>query len=118
MDFFSSGGVFGGGGGGVRIFLLFFLVGIMFPMCSHEVPHNVPNSTSVLSHMICPKFNSHLYKFIRWAIGSTFIPILQLVVQIGFHLGSAQMFQKHFVFSCLILVLYSPIEFSNKLPNN
>jgi hypothetical protein len=118
MDFFSSGGVFGGGGGGGRNFFVFLVFCIILPIFYHEVPHNVPNSTSVLSHMICPKFNSHLYKFIRWAIGSTFIPILQLVVQIGFHLGSAQMFQKHFVFSCLILVLYSPIEFSNKLPNN
>jgi len=34
----------------------------MFPTCSHEVPQNIPNSTLVLSHMICPKFNSQLYK--------------------------------------------------------
>jgi hypothetical protein len=41
----------------------------MFPMCSHEVPQflklfpqNDPTSTSALSHMVCPKFNSHLYK--------------------------------------------------------
>jgi hypothetical protein len=41
----------------------------LFPICSHEVPQfpklfpqNVPNSTSALSHMVCPKFNSHVYK--------------------------------------------------------
>jgi hypothetical protein len=49
---------------GGRIFLLFSLVPIMLPMCSHEVPKgfppSVPNSTSLLSYMVCPKFNSHV----------------------------------------------------------
>jgi hypothetical protein len=51
------------------IFYFFPLVPIMFPMCSHEVPQfpklfpqNVPSSTSALSHMVCPKFNPHVYK--------------------------------------------------------
>jgi len=37
----------------------------MFPWASpssHVVPQDVPNNTSILSHMICPKFNSHVYK--------------------------------------------------------
>jgi len=29
----------------------------------------VPNSTSVLSHMVYPKFNSHMYELKWWAIG-------------------------------------------------
>ncbi len=29
----------------------------------------VPNSTSVLSHMVYPKFNSHIYELKWWAIG-------------------------------------------------
>jgi hypothetical protein len=42
-------------------------------MCSQEVPQKVPNSTLVLSHMICPKFNSHLYKLKRCRLGSTYV---------------------------------------------
>jgi hypothetical protein len=37
----------------------------MFPWASpssHVVPQYVPNNTSILSHMICPKFDSHVYK--------------------------------------------------------
>jgi hypothetical protein len=41
----------------------------MFSSCFHEVPQvlklfpqDIPSSTSILSHMICPKFNSHIYK--------------------------------------------------------
>jgi hypothetical protein len=41
----------------------------------------VPNSTSVLSHMVYPKFNSHIYQLKWWAIGSTIVPILRLGVQ-------------------------------------
>jgi len=36
------------------------------PKC---VPQDVPNTTWVLSHMICPKFNSHVYKLKRWNLG-------------------------------------------------
>jgi len=32
------------------------------------VPQDVPNSTSVLSLMVCRKFNSHAYRLKRWAI--------------------------------------------------
>jgi hypothetical protein len=39
---------------------------MMFPMCFQRapqvVPPNVPNSISLLSQMVCPKFNSHVYK--------------------------------------------------------
>jgi len=44
------------------------------PMCSHPVPmrfpkfwscsQDFPNSTSALSHMVCPKSNSHVYNFL------------------------------------------------------
>jgi len=38
---------------------------ILFPWgspSSEVVPHVFPNSTSALSHMVCPKSNSHVYK--------------------------------------------------------
>jgi hypothetical protein len=41
------------------IYTSLFFVFSLFPMCSHEIIQNVPKSTSVLSHMVCPKFNSH-----------------------------------------------------------
>ncbi len=67
------------GGGGGQVFLVF----LIFPTCSHHVlnefstsqrvpkfpncfqmhsPQDIPNSTWVLSHMVCPKLNSPLYK--------------------------------------------------------
>jgi hypothetical protein len=34
------------------------------------IPHDVPNgNTSVLSCMVCPKFNSHAHKMQRWTPG-------------------------------------------------
>jgi len=58
---------FWGGRGGEEFFLFICsqCVLIMFPWASpssHVVPQDVPNNTSILSHMICPKFNSHVYK--------------------------------------------------------
>jgi hypothetical protein len=53
----------------------------LFSMCSHHirikfskssqsvhkcVPQHDPNSTWVLTHMVCPKFNSHVYKLKTW----------------------------------------------------
>jgi hypothetical protein len=52
----------------------FFCLSSMFPMCSQHffimfpwgssssqiVPKDIPNSTSILTHMVCPKFNSHI----------------------------------------------------------
>jgi hypothetical protein len=61
-------------GYGERDFLFFFL---MFSKCSHQVPHNVlkvfsnafpimfPICTWALSHMVCLKFNSHVYNLKR-----------------------------------------------------
>ncbi len=59
--------------------MFFFLVPNVSPTCSHHVvkrfpsfqcvPQHVPNSTSVLLHMICPKFNSHVYKLKRYVVG-------------------------------------------------
>jgi hypothetical protein len=60
-----------------RSIFLFSLVPIMFPMCSHEVPHcsqvvpqNLACSTSFWFHMVCPKVKSLVYKVKRWPIGS------------------------------------------------
>jgi hypothetical protein len=59
-------------------FFLFEWVGgegfFVFFSCSKTVPkyipHNVPNgNTSSLSHMVCSKFNSHVYKLQRWNPG-------------------------------------------------
>ncbi len=79
---------------GGKIFLLFPLVPIIFPICSHEVLQ-VPKLFTVAPHfyitcMLCPKFNSHVYKLKRWTIWSTFFSILQLAVQRGAFIGSAQ----------------------------
>jgi len=67
MDEGSRFFLFGGGGGDNE--LLFFS---LFPMCSHHVsnssqvvPHDDPNLTSDLSHMVCPNFNSQVYKLKR-----------------------------------------------------
>jgi hypothetical protein len=51
----------------------------LFSMCSHQVLKKVPQvlmyfsqdvscSTSILSHMVCGKFNSHVYKLKRWVV--------------------------------------------------
>jgi hypothetical protein len=46
-----------------------FLLFSLFPSYSHRVlqvpklcPKNIPNNNSVLSHIICPKFKSHVYE--------------------------------------------------------
>jgi hypothetical protein len=68
-------------------------------MCSHDVPmvflpayqkvpnvvpQNVHNSMSDVSHMVCPKFNSHVYELKKGRTqGSTFVSILQLVLPLG-----------------------------------
>jgi hypothetical protein len=59
------------GVGGGEFFLKLFLVLKVFSTCFHHVPlrfpssqvipESVPNSTSILSHMVCPKFNSHIH---------------------------------------------------------
>jgi hypothetical protein len=41
---------------------------VFFPLVLKYVPAYVGNSTSVLSHMVCPKFKSHVYKPQRWAL--------------------------------------------------
>jgi len=59
-SFFSFQGGWGEG--------FFFLVPNAFSSCSHEDPirfpssQDVPNNPLDLSHMVCPKFNSHVYK--------------------------------------------------------
>jgi len=47
-------------------------VPIRFPKGSSSpqvVPQDIPNSTSDFSHMVCPKFNSDVYKLKRCPIG-------------------------------------------------
>jgi len=60
------------GWGGVGWGGVGFLFFALFPMCSHHVLtssqvvlQDVHNCTSILSHMVCPKFNSHVYKLKR-----------------------------------------------------
>jgi hypothetical protein len=45
---------------------------------SQVVPQDIPYSTSDLSHTVCPKFNSHVYKPKRWAIIDHICSIMQL----------------------------------------
>jgi len=48
-----------------RLFLFFPLFPNVFPWgspSSKVVPQDFPNSTSALSHMVCAKSNSHVYK--------------------------------------------------------
>jgi hypothetical protein len=66
VQFFS---LWGGVSQGAIFLFLFFLILNVFSSCSHGVPQVVPNSITILSHMVCPKFNSDVYKVKRWAIG-------------------------------------------------
>jgi hypothetical protein len=64
-----------------------------------RVLQDIPNSASDLSHMVCPKFNSHVYKLKRLAKGvvgkgSTFVSILLLGFKEVLLLGSAQCSKK------------------------
>jgi hypothetical protein len=59
------------------------------PSNSQNVPQDVWNNISNLSHMVCPKFNSHVYKQKRWAIGE------RAWVQRGSPVGGCPMFQKN-----------------------
>jgi hypothetical protein len=38
-----------------------------FPKLPIVVPQDIPNNTSILSHMVCPKFNSQVYQLKKWA---------------------------------------------------
>jgi hypothetical protein len=94
LQFFSFwegpwGGIFG-------FFSLFPLCSQFVPMrspkgrpSSQVVPQHILNSTSALSHMVCPKFNSPVYKL------SIFVSILQLMMQRGASIGECPMFQKN-----------------------
>jgi hypothetical protein len=80
--FFFCWGRVGRGWIGKGIFV-FFIVLNVFSSCSHgvskKVPQDVPNFTSDLSLMVCPKFNNHVNKLKRWAMGeSIIVSILQL----------------------------------------
>jgi hypothetical protein len=71
-NFFLFGGAEGGGFFFGWLFSLILNVPNMFPAgspSSQVVPEFIPYSTSILSHMVCPKFNPHVYKLKRSAIG-------------------------------------------------
>jgi hypothetical protein len=58
-----------GGGRKWRDFEKTFLGPMGLPSNSQTIPQDIPNNISNLSHMFCPKFNSHVYKLKMWAIG-------------------------------------------------
>jgi hypothetical protein len=65
-----------GGGGLEEGFFWFFpcsqCVPIRFQKASSSpqvVPQDIPKSTSDFSHMICPKFNSDVYRLKGWTKG-------------------------------------------------
>jgi len=72
--------MFGGGSVGEGMFTL---VPNVFLPCSHKVPQVVPNNISILSHMVCPKFNSPKYKPKREHICFYFATGVQRSASIG-----------------------------------
>jgi hypothetical protein len=88
--------------GGVGWGKLFFCFSSFFPMCSQHflikfskgsqsvpkwVPQDVPNSTSILSHTVCPEFNSHVYKLKMYAEGEHICFYFATGVQRGASIG-------------------------------
>jgi len=73
-------------------------------MCSHHipfissqvVPQDIPNSTSVLSYKVCPKFNSHVYKLKSYVIGEHISSYFVTGVQKVLLFRSTQYSQKQF----------------------
>ncbi len=70
-EIWSSFFLVSGKGVGKRYFLFFCLVLNVLSSCSqiHSARYSQYCSTSYLSHMVCPKFNSHVYKPKRWTPG-------------------------------------------------
>ncbi len=66
----------------------------LFPMCSHGVPQDVPNSTSKLFYAVCPKSNSDVHKLRRWIIGEHICFYFVAGVQKGPSIGERPMFPK------------------------
>jgi len=62
----------------------------LVPWGYHQISQNVPqdvwNNISNLSHMVCPEFNFHVYKQKRWAVGEC------AWVQRGSQVGGCPMF--------------------------
>ncbi len=89
---------------------LFVCLSSLFPMrshhvhsmctaCSFEIPqvpklflNGIPNGTSILSHMICPKFNTLVHKLKRLPFGG--ILLLTEGSKRCFHWGECPIFQK------------------------
>ncbi len=87
-----------------KIFLLFSIVPIMFPMCSCKVPQGFPScspqTSPIAPHffpkwLVCPNLISHVYKLKRWALGNTFVSTFQLAVKRGISIGECPMLKKN-----------------------
>ncbi len=82
----------------------------LFFLCSHailQVPQDVPNNTLDLPHMVCSKFNSHVYKLKRWATWEhNFFYVCNLRLKQVLLLGGAQCYKK--------LMMYQLIRFLEK----
>jgi hypothetical protein len=69
---------------------------VMFPMCSHQaqsVPRDVPNSTSILSHIVWTQSNFHVYKVYRGA-KRNLASFSGREAYIGFYFGECPMLPK------------------------
>jgi hypothetical protein len=75
----------------------------MFSWGFQNVPQDVPNFTSDLSLMVCPKFNNHVNKVKRWAMGEHYCFYFATKEVLLF--GSAQMFQIFLMMGQLIWLL-------------
>jgi hypothetical protein len=64
---------------------------------SQVVPQDIPNNTSILSHMVCPKFYSQVYKLKKWAKGEHICFYFVIKIQRGVFIGEGPMFQKQLV---------------------
>jgi hypothetical protein len=83
----------------------------MFPSSSQVIPQYFCNSTSdYLSHMVCPKFKSHVYKLKRWVMGEHICFYFVTGVQRGASIGECPMFQKHCLMGQSMWLLQNKIK--------
>jgi hypothetical protein len=80
-------------GGRGQIFYYYFLFhDILMGFLSCSPIH--PNNTLDLSHIVCPKFNAHVYKLKRWAIDKCVCLYFATKVQRCVSIWECPMFQK------------------------
>jgi len=84
------------------------------PQVPKLFPKDVPNSTSILSPLVCPKFNSHVYKLKRYSklghICFYFAPGVQRPASIE----KCQMFQKIWSWGQSMWLLHQKNKNKNK----